>query len=45
MFANAARRTLGGFFPCPYFFVTAPDPQDKDMYVALMRHSEVEKFG
>jgi len=29
----------------PYFFATAPNPWDKGVPVAVMRHSEVEKLG
>ena len=35
----------GWLFSLPYFFATAPNPQDKDARVALMRHLEVEEFG
>lgn len=35
----------GWLFSLPYFFAAAPNPQDKDVRVAPMRHPEVEKFG
>lgn len=42
MFVNAAK-TWVAFFFTPYF-PSAPNPQNKDVHVGLVRHSEVEKF-